>query len=76
MWISEILVLVNTKNADGNSLDDLATAMNDVGGAGVEVDQEQNTISAILPSSTVPTVALMEGVTYVRPIMTYFKSDT
>lgn len=75
MWISEVLLCVNTKNVDGNSLSDLASAMADIGGKEIEVDSDQNTISGVLPSSSVPTVALMEGVTYVRPILTFFKSE-
>ena len=73
MWMSEILVVVNSKNVDSNGLQDIAGAIEYLGGQSIEVDENASTVTATVASSKVPTIHLIEGVTYVRPTMTYHR---
>ena len=73
MWMSEILVVINSKNVDANGLRDIAGAIEYLGANSVEVDEGAATVTATVPSSSVPTIHLIEGVTYVRPTLTYYR---
>lgn len=73
MWMSEILAVVNSKNIDSNALHEIAGAIEYLGGQSVEVDENGATITATVPSSNVPTIHLIEGITYVRPTLTYYR---
>jgi hypothetical protein len=73
MWMSEILVVVNSKNVDSNGLHDIAGAIEYLGGHIVEIDDAGLTVTATVPSSKVPTIHLIEGITYVRPTLTYYR---
>ena len=73
MWMSEILIVVNSKNVDSNGLKDIAGAVEYLGANSVDVDEEGSTVTATVPSSKVPTIHLIEGVTYVRPTLTWYR---
>jgi len=73
MWMSEILVVVNSKNVDANGLHDIAGAIEYLGAHSVEIDESGATVTATVPSSRVPTIHLIEGVTYVRPTLTWYR---
>ena len=73
MWMSEILVVVNSKNVDSNALHEIAGAIEYLGANTVDVDEANATVTATIPSSKVPTIHCIEGVTYVRPTMTYYR---
>ena len=72
MWMSDILILVNRKNADRNSLMDIAAAVADTGATVVNIDEELFTIEAAAPAAAVAVIHAMEGVTYVRCIFNYY----
>jgi hypothetical protein len=73
MWMSEILVVVNSKNVDANALHEIAGAIEYLGANHVEVDENALTVTATVPSSKVPTINFIEGVTYVRPTLTWYR---
>jgi hypothetical protein len=73
MWMSEILIVVNSKNADKNALHEIAGAVGYLGGSDVAIDDANTTLTATVPCSQVSTVHHIEGVTYIRPTMTWFK---
>lgn len=73
MWMSEILVVVNSKNVDSNALHEIAGAIEYLGASSVEIDDNAATLTATVPSSHVPTIHLIEGVTYVRPTLTWYR---
>lgn len=73
MWMSDILVVVNSKNVDLNGLQEIAGAVGYLGASEVAVDADSSTLTATIASNDVSTVHLIEGVTYVRPTMTWFK---
>lgn len=71
MWMSNVLVVVDRNNADRNGVADIAAALSEAGAAVLGVDERRWLIEATLPSHEVPTVAAMEGVSYVRSVFTY-----
>jgi hypothetical protein len=75
MWISNVLIVVNRNNADRNGLLDIAAAVADTGTSVVHVDEETFVIEAAAPSSVVPTIQAMEGVSYVRCVFSYLCDD-
>ena len=72
MWMSNIYVVIDPRIVDANSLVELRSAICDLGATVVVVDAQRHVIEATLPASEVPTVAAMEGVSYVRNFFTYF----
>ena len=70
--MSNLLIVVNQKNADKNGFADLAAAVTDVGARWVNVDELQGLIQATVPAHEVPTISAMDGVSYVRSVFTYF----
>jgi hypothetical protein len=72
MMYSNILAVINPSNVDGNTIQELAEAVNCVGGTVVEIDHASNMIEAIIPSDEISTISAMEGVSYVRPVFSYF----
>jgi len=72
MWMSNVVIVVNSKNADRNSLEDLADAVRQTGATAVMIDEQNRTIEAAVPADELPTVAAMEGVSYVRPVFNYY----
>jgi hypothetical protein len=72
MHISNILVMVDPKHADGNSLQDIVGALTDIGAVIIEVDRDHHIIEASVALREVPTIEAIGGVSYVRPVFTYF----
>jgi hypothetical protein len=72
MHFSNILVMVDPKHADGNSLQDIVSALADIGAEIIDVDREHHVIEASIALREVPTVEVIGGVSYVRPVFTYF----
>lgn len=71
MWMSNILILVDHKNADHNTLADLTAAVVDSGATIYNVDEHNLMIEAAIPAHQLPIVAAMEGVAYVRCLFNY-----
>jgi hypothetical protein len=74
MWMSNLIVVVDRRNADRNSLLELAAAVAEAGATVISVDEQSHTIEAATPSHEVPTIRAMEGVSYVRSVFNYFVS--
>jgi hypothetical protein len=74
MWISEVLVVVDPRNPDRNRVCDIADALADAGAAVSEIDDAHCVVTATLPAAAVALVRAMEGVSYVRPFLTYYCS--
>jgi hypothetical protein len=72
MHFSNILVIVDSKHADGNSLQDIIGALTDIGADIIDVNRELHVIEASIALREVPTVEVIGGVSYVRPMFTYF----
>jgi hypothetical protein len=75
MWMSDILIVVNSKNVDLNGLHEIAGAVEYLGASEVAIDEVNTTLTATVASSSVPTIHLIEGVTYVRPTLTGFRKS-
>jgi hypothetical protein len=76
MWISNVLIVVDRNNPDHNSIADLAEAVKEAGANVIGIDDENHVIEADMPTHEVVTVAAMDGVCYVRNVLSYFKDDT
>jgi len=70
--MSNCLIVVDSNNADRNSLGDIAAAVADLGGV-VAADQQGHCIEAAIPSHELPVVKAMDGVSYIRCIFQYFR---
>lgn len=73
MWMSDILIVVNSKNVDLNGLHEIAGAVQYLGASQVAINEENATVTATVPSSDVATIHLIEGVSYVRPTLSWFR---
>jgi hypothetical protein len=71
MWMSECIIVVDRNNEDSNSIADLAAAVCQLGSV-LSVDVDHHVIEADVPTSEVPTVRAMAGVSYVRCVFNYF----
>jgi hypothetical protein len=71
MRFSTILVIVDSKHADGNSLQDIIGALTDIGADIIDVNRDLLIIEASIALREVPTVQAIGGVAYVRPVFTY-----
>lgn len=69
--MSNVLIVVDRNNADRNGVADIALALVETGAVVLGVDEQRWLIEATLPAHEVPTVAAMEGVSYIRSVFTY-----
>ena len=71
MWMCETCIVIEPKNADGNSLTDLVAALRLAGASVEQVDEERQVIYALVSANDLATIRLMEGVAYVRVVCHY-----
>jgi hypothetical protein len=71
MWMSDVMIVVDPKNADRNGVSEIVEAVKNVGANVIGVNDTCSMIEATLPAHEVPIVAHMEGVSYVRSVFTY-----
>lgn len=71
MWMSNVLIVVDPRNADHNSLADLIAAAIEAGAEIFAVDEQNYVIEAAVPSEQVMVIAAMDGVAYVRSVFAY-----
>jgi hypothetical protein len=71
MWFSEVFILIDVRNADGNGVDDILAAIRDTGASILSVDRERNMVEATVMTRVVPIISAIEGVTYVRSVFSY-----
>ncbi len=73
MWMSNLYVVVDPRNADRNSLNDIASAISETGATVLAIDEQNHVIEAIAPTDAIATIRQMDGVSYVRGSFSYFK---
>lgn len=71
MWMSNILILVDHKNADRNTLADITAALTDIGATICSVDESNLVIESAVPAHALSLVAAIDGVAYVRHLFNY-----
>lgn len=74
MWMSEVIIVVDPRNADRNSLNEIAAALVDAGGCVLEIDETRGVLTVTVAAGLLAMVRAMEGVAYVRPTMTYYRA--
>lgn len=72
MHLSDVLIVVDPGCADGNALQNIVNALVSTGAEIIEVDRLHHVIEAVIASREISKVEAMAGVTYVRPVFTYF----
>jgi hypothetical protein len=72
MWMSNIFIVVDRRNLDLNSLEDITSAIVCAGGTVMGVNADSHVIEAAVASAELPTIRAMEGVSYVRSVFNYF----
>ena len=75
MLMSNALVVIDPRNPDRNTLNEIADAVTDAGGTVLETNPDAHVIEVLIPMREIPTVAAMEGVAYVRQVFTYQKDE-
>jgi hypothetical protein len=75
MMVSDVLITLDSKHPDKNTLHDIIAALGCIGAKVIEVNPEEQVIEAIVPTSEVPTLEAMGGVAYVRSVFTYIAPD-
>ena len=71
MWMCETCIVIESRNADGNSLADLVAALRHAGATVDKIDEERNVIYALVSANDLETIRMMEGVAYVRVVCHY-----
>ena len=71
MWMCETCIVIEPRNADGNSLADLVAALTLAGASIEKIDEERKVIYAVVSANDLATIRMMEGVAYVRVVCHY-----
>jgi hypothetical protein len=71
MMLSDVLITLDSKHPDQNTLEEIIEALKFAGGKVIDINPQQQVIEAIMPTHEVPTLEAMGGVAYVRSIFTY-----
>jgi len=71
MMMCDMLIVIDPKHPDRNSLDELVGALECMGATIVEIDTARHVIEAVVPGSQVATLEHLGGVSYVRPVFSY-----
>lgn len=71
MHRSNVLILIDPRHPDRNTLHDIVAALREIGAIIVDVNPRDLVIEAVIASGDLPTVEAMGGVAYVRPVFTY-----
>lgn len=71
MYHANLLIVVDPRHPDHNSLQDIVDALIYIGADVVDINHHHHIIEAVVALHEVPTVEAMGGVAYVRPIFVY-----
>jgi hypothetical protein len=71
MMMCNILVMIDPRHPDGNTLQDIVDALTCMGASVMNVDPNSHMIEAMVAAQDVPTLEAMGGVAYVRPVFSY-----
>lgn len=74
--LCDVLILIDPKHADGNTLNEIVSALEDMRATIIEVNEERHVIEAVVPASEVATLQHLGGVCYVRPVFHYCPSES
>jgi hypothetical protein len=66
-----MLIVIDPKHPDRNSLNELVSALEYMNATVVEVDTARHVIEAVVPATQVETLHHLGGVSYVRPVFSY-----
>jgi hypothetical protein len=72
MMMCDLVICIDPKHPDRNTMDEIVAALNSMGATVVEVNPDCHVIEAIVPAAMVPTLHHLGGVCYVRPVFSYF----
>jgi hypothetical protein len=72
MYLSNVLIVIDPKHPDRNSLQEIVDALRHMEAEVIEVDQHHHVIEAVVAAHEIATVQAIGGVSYVRPVFTYF----
>lgn len=75
MWFSDVLLVIDPRNADKNSASDIAAALVAAGASSIEIDESGATVSATMPTTDLSLLQHIDGVSYVRPVHSYFAAE-
>src|SRR5213592_3580865 len=71
MMMCDLMILIDPKHPDQNTIDEIVAALNSMGGCVVEINAGCHMIEAIVPATELPTLHHLGGVSYVRPVFSY-----
>ena len=71
MMMCDMLIVIDPRHPDRNSLDELVGALECMGATIVEIDTARHVIEAVVPAPHVATLDHLGGVSYVRPVFSY-----
>jgi hypothetical protein len=74
--LCDVLILIDPKHPDGNTLDEIVSALRSMSATIIEVNADRHVIEAVVPADEVPTLQHLGGVCYVRPIFHYCPSES
>jgi hypothetical protein len=66
-----MLIVIDPKHPDQNSLDEVVCALQCMDATIVEIDTARLVIEAVVPASQVATLEHLGGVSYLRPVFSY-----
>ena len=73
--LCDVLILIDPKHPDGNTLDEIVAALKHMRATIIEVNAERHVIEAVVPAHEVCVLSHLGGVCYVRPVFHYCPSD-
>ena len=73
MMMCDLLIVIDPKHPDRNSLAELASALESMDATIVELDPSRLVIEAVVPAPQVATLEHLGGVSYVRPVFSYHR---
>lgn len=71
MMMCDLLIVIDPKHPDRNSLDELVCALESMGATICEIDTARHVIEAVVPASQVAELDHLGGVSYIRPVFSY-----
>lgn len=71
MMMCDMLIVIDPRHPDRNSLEEVVSALQCMGATVVEIDTSRHVIEAVVPATQVATLEHLGGVSYVRPVFSY-----
>jgi hypothetical protein len=74
--LCDCFILIDPKHPDGNTLDEIVSALKLMSATIIEINTERHVIEAVVPCEEIATLEHLGGVCYVRPVFTYCPSES